>query len=297
GATEAHAPERLAAALADGAPIARALDTVGAEATIDQALAALAPRGIAATVALKPGANRIPISQSRLLWGRTLTGVIEGDADVARDIPLLASLWRSGLLPLERLIEPYPFEAVGEAIEDARSGRVVKPVLLLDDDGVLAPPAAPGDLVEALRDGQVAEADLPALWRALPIVDAAELRGLWRGTGLSTGHRTHRLLERSGWFGKRFVADDDVQPIIVERPDGTLEADAGLAGGGASLRLAEHDGLVTAAMAYDTRPVVDLFVRAGPDALLGVMTGRGTLDAGRRYYFLLERVAEPDARA
>ncbi|MWC00208.1 alcohol dehydrogenase catalytic domain-containing protein, partial [Agromyces seonyuensis] len=29
GATEAHAPERLAAALADGAPIARALDTVG----------------------------------------------------------------------------------------------------------------------------------------------------------------------------------------------------------------------------------------------------------------------------
>lgn len=332
GASEAVAPGDLAAALADALPFTHALDTVGSEPAVDAALAALAPRGVVATVALKPGSNRIAVSQTRLLWGRTLTGVIEGDAEVARDVPMLAALWRAGRLPVERLIARYAFDEVETAVADARSGRVVKPVLempgepgsapvdsettrsakvgsalsrsAIDDcDGVPHEPARsvtrsrPGELLAALLAGRVAADDLPRIWRSLPAVDPAELRGLWRGTGLSEGHAAHRMLVRSRWFGKLFRSDDDVAPIVCETDDGALVADAVLARGGASLSRVEHDGVTTAAMGYDGQPIVDLFVRIGPGAVLGVMTGRHALDDGRAYYFVLERAADREVRA
>ncbi|WP_127792456.1 alcohol dehydrogenase catalytic domain-containing protein [Agromyces sp. LHK192] len=292
GATEALAPDRVAEAVRGTA--SHVLDTVGTQPALDLALSQLATRGTCATVALKPGANRVEVSQSRLLWGRTLTGVIEGDADVARDIRSLAALWRAGRLPVEWLVATYPFADVAQAVEDARDGRVVKPVLRMGDERRVAPPAAPADLVETLRGGAVAEDDLAGLWRSLPPVEPAELRGLWRGTGLSPGHRVHRLLTRSGWYGKLFRSDDDVAPIVRTDGAGGLVSDPVLARGGASLHRVVHDGVATAAMVYDGQPVIDCFVRVGPDALLGVMTGRDTLDDGRAYHFLLERDRDRD---
>ncbi|MFF2389417.1 alcohol dehydrogenase catalytic domain-containing protein [Agromyces sp. NPDC058104] len=331
GASAALAPGDLAAALAGAPPFTHALDTVGSEPAIDAALTALAPRGVVATVALKPGSNRIAVSQTRLLWGRTLTGVIEGDAEVARDVPMLAALWRAGRLPVERLITLYAFDDVETAVADARDGRVIKPVLEMpggmgsaavdsettrserfgsapvgsaidDRDGAREPARSAtrsrtGELLADLLAGRVAADDLPRIWRSLPAVDPAELRGLWRGSGLSDDHAAHRMLVRSRWYGKLFRSADDVAPIVCETDDGALVVDAALARGGASLSRAEHDGLSTAAMGYDGQPIVDLFVRIGPGAVLGVMTGRHALDDGRAYYFVLERVADREVRA
>ncbi|WP_353813683.1 alcohol dehydrogenase catalytic domain-containing protein [Agromyces sp. SYSU T00266] len=301
GATEAHAPDALAAALRGRPQFEAALDTVGSQDSVDAALGALAARGTCATVALKPGSNRVSISQSKLLWGRTITGVIEGDADIARDLPMLGAMWRAGRLPVEQLISPYEFADVDAAVGAARSGRSIKPVLRMsraDADGEVdrrtTPPRSPCDLLVRLLSGRVPESDLPALWRSLPAVEPADLRGLWRGTGLSTGHAAHRLLTRSRWYGKLFRSDDDVAPIVRETDAGDLVADPALAKGGASLRRMAHDGVVTAAMAYDGQPIIDLFVRLSPDAVLGVMTGRGTADAGRSYYFVLERDDDRD---
>lgn len=290
GATEAHDP----AAIDTLAGFTHAIDTVGTQETTDAALAALGPRGVAATVALKPGANPVTVSQTRLLWGRTLTGVIEGDAVVARDVPTLVALWRAGRLPVERLVTAYPFSAVDAAVADARAGRAIKAVLLMAEAAALPEQAASvdqarGSLLDALRAGEVPDDDLPALWRTLPPLAPTELRGLWRGWGVTRGHRAGRLLVRSRWYGKLFRADDDVAPIVCETDDGTLVADAALARGGASLRALAHDGLTTAAMVYDGQPIVDHFVRLAPDAVLGVMTGRATLDDGRSYFFVLER--------
>ncbi|MFF2493618.1 alcohol dehydrogenase catalytic domain-containing protein [Agromyces sp. NPDC058064] len=325
GASEAVAPGDLAALL-PGAPFTHALDTVGSEPAIDAALTAIASRGVVATVALKPGSNRVAVSQTRLLWGRTLTGVIEGDAAVARDVPMLAALWRAGRLPVEQLITTYAFDDVETAVADARGGRVVKPVLEMPgghrsaaagsstagsatsrsaddarDAGAHEPARSvtqprPGELLAALAEGRVAPDDLPRIWRSLPAVDPAELRGLWRGTGLSTLHPAHRLLSKSRWYGKLFRSADDVAPIVRETDDGSLVIDAALARGGASLSRAEHDGVLTAAMSYDGQPIVDLFVRIGPGAVLGVMTGRRALDDGRAYYFVLEHAADREVR-
>ena len=288
GAAEAFTPDDLAAAAVQAGHV---LDTVGVQSTIDAGLLAAAPHGICATVALRAGSNRISVSQSRLLWGRSLVGVIEGDADISRDIPLLAALWRTGRLPVERLVTAFPFAEIAAAVDAVRTGAAIKPVLRMVP-AIDPAPTVKGDLLAQLREGRVREDDLPHLWRSLPAVAPAQLRGLWRGQGLSTGHRVHRLLAASGWFGKLFASDDDVAPLVCERPDGTLAADRALARGGAMLRTVVHDGIPTASMSYDGQPIIDHFTRLSPDAVLGVMTGRDAADAGRLYYFLLERAAD-----
>jgi len=276
GTAEAYAPDDLDPRRLRATHV---LDTVGRQETIDTGLTALRPLGVCATVALRAGANRVSVSQSQLLWGRALLGVIEGDARIHRDIGLLVALWRAGRLPIERLTRRYRFDEIAAAVEDARSGRAIKPVLIMDDAQPAASvPASRTPLTEILRDGRIPAADLPALWRSLPPAQ----------------HRTHRLLSRSRWFGKLFRSDDDVLPLVCESADGALTADIALARGGATLRTVEHDGISTAAMVYDGMPAIDLFTRIGPEAVLGVMTGRDTAGRGDLYYFVLERVADRD---
>jgi aryl-alcohol dehydrogenase len=38
-------------------------------------------------------------------------------------------LWEQGRFPVERLMEHYDFDRIEEAVADAESGRVIKPVL------------------------------------------------------------------------------------------------------------------------------------------------------------------------
>ena len=309
GATAAVGPDGLAEAIAAGGPVRHVIDTVGTQETTDAALAALAPRGTVATVALRPGSNRVSIAQGRLLWGRTITGVIEGDAVVQRDIPRLVDLWRAGLLPVERIVTAYGLDEIERAVDDTRAGRAVKAVLVTPEaaseatrraaDTASAPvadrPTDPGEpvgLLFTLRARTLDDAGLARLWRSLPPVEPAELRGLWRGWAVTTGHRAERMLARSGWYGKRFHSDSEVDPIVVRTGDGELVADETFSHGGASLWRIERDGVLTAAMVYDALPIVDSFTRITSDAVLGVMGGKHTADEGREFYFVLERDAD-----
>jgi hypothetical protein len=54
----------------------------------------------------------------------------------------------------------------------------------------------------------------------------------------------------------------------------------------ARLRTVEHRGVHTAAMVYDALPIIDVFRRATPDTLLGLMDLRGL---PRPFFFLLRR--------
>jgi len=294
GASQAMAPGD---SLPGPRSYARVLDTVGTQDAVDAALGHLAPGGQCATVALRPGENRVTISQGRLLWGRSLRGVIEGDAVPSRDLPRLIGLWRAGLLPVERLISTYAFTDLDQALAAAAEGRALKAVLLMSDIrwGALAEPVATqassaGAKVRAIASaGAGSAAELTALWDVLPVVTADELRGLWRGTGIDSGHRVHATLEGARWFGKNFIDADSVQPIVCRDDSGALVARTDLAGGGAYLSDSVHRGRLTATMSYDGRPVHDHFVRVDEDAVLGVMAGRGALDDGAPYFFLLER--------
>lgn len=290
GATTTAHPDELSAALEHTGRATHALDTVGAQSSIDAALGALESSGVCVTVALRAGENRVSVSQSSLLWGRSIRGVIEGDAAIQRDIPRLVALWRSGRLPVEKLIRRYPFADAATAIADARSGDAIKAVLLFDDgDTSPSAPIAQQPLAVALDGGHVPDADLGALWRSLPAVRPEELGGLWRGHAVTRDHPTGDLLQRTQWFGKQFFGADDVVPIVSISATGELWENREQARGGATLARMEHDGLSTAAMVYDRMPVIDLFVRIDAQTLLGVMTGRGTRHNGNLFYFTLHQ--------
>ncbi|MET9386309.1 NAD(P)-dependent alcohol dehydrogenase [Streptomyces sp. NPDC002928] len=108
------------------------VDTVGSDTVVRQALQALRTPGVCATLGLQSMENNVTIDQGHLLMGRTLTGVIEGDADPRILVPRLIDLWRQGRFPFDRLVQRYPFHRIEDAVEAGRTGTVVKPVLVFD---------------------------------------------------------------------------------------------------------------------------------------------------------------------
>ncbi|MGW1752360.1 NAD(P)-dependent alcohol dehydrogenase [Streptomyces sp. NPDC002092] len=109
-----------------------AVDTVGSPPVVRQALTALRTPGVCATVGLQTMENDVTIDQGHLLMGRTLTGVIEGDADPHTFIPRLIELWQQGRFPFERLISRFPHHRINDAFEAARCGKAIKPLLVFD---------------------------------------------------------------------------------------------------------------------------------------------------------------------
>lgn len=163
-------------------------------------------------------------------------------------------------------------------------------------------------------------ADHPALDRfdALPPVPPGALRGLWRGTGVPTGHPLDGVLERLGWFGKRFDDDERVHPLVFRGRRGLVSLHPGLVPLGpvlragpllrtppaaaafavarplastrrprARLREVRYRGVVSTALVYDDLPVVDAFRAVDDGTVLGAMDARGM---ARPYLFRLERV-------
>ena len=107
-----------------------ALDTTAIPAVINGALDALAARGTLALVGV--GAPEVAINvQGVIGGGKTIRGVIEGDAKPQEFLPRLLDLHAKGELPLERLIKTYAFDDIGTAVADASSGSTIKPVLVL----------------------------------------------------------------------------------------------------------------------------------------------------------------------
>lgn len=131
--------------------------------------------------------------------------------------------------------------------------------------------------------------ELDALWAALPTVRPEEILGQWRGSEFVSGHRFEGYLPKIRWYGKRFTSLTEVAPLVCRDDDGNLFDDEERAKGGAGLWTVEFRGEATATMVYDGQPVLDHFKRVDDDTLLGVMNGKGVLDAGRHYYFVLER--------
>ena len=56
-------------------------------------------------------------------------GIIEGDANPDVFLPKLVDLFVKGKFPIDRLVTFYPFARINDAIADALSGKVVKPIL------------------------------------------------------------------------------------------------------------------------------------------------------------------------
>jgi len=139
----------------------------------------------------------------------------------------------------------------------------------------------------------------------LPAVDIATIVGRWRGVEISTGHPFDGLLGPLGWYGKESIDRDNVHPLLFVDGDRIFSVNpkwmppdlilnwplargklarilfraAGLllqtTEAHACLRMLEYRGKVSAAMIYDTLPVIDAFRLVDHDTLFGVMEMRG----------------------
>ena len=112
-----------------GGGATHALDTTANGAVINQAIEALAPLGTLALVGV--GAPDVPISVRNIIGGgKTIRGVVEGDAVPQQFLPRLLALHHEGRLPVEKLIHKYLFDEINRAVADAASGVAIKPVLV-----------------------------------------------------------------------------------------------------------------------------------------------------------------------
>lgn len=107
------------------------LECVGNPKVLRQAVDVLPRCGVCGLTGVVPPGTEVSLDMDLLMNGRTVKGIIEGDAIPDLFIPKLIELYRQGRFPFDRLITFYPFDEINQAVEDMEKGRVIKPVLRL----------------------------------------------------------------------------------------------------------------------------------------------------------------------
>jgi len=85
--------------------------------------------GVCGLLGVVPPGTEVALDMDLIMNGRTVRGIIEGDAIPDLFIPRLIELYSQGWFPFDRLITFYPFDEINQAVEDMEKGRVIKPVL------------------------------------------------------------------------------------------------------------------------------------------------------------------------
>lgn len=104
------------------------IETTGVPAVVHQGLQALRPLGKLAIVGVTPEVN-INVHEEIMAEGKTMVGVIEGDAVPQLFIPKLVEYYKKGLFPFDKLIKMYDFSSINEAFEDSKNGLAIKPIV------------------------------------------------------------------------------------------------------------------------------------------------------------------------
>ena len=105
------------------------LECVGNPAVFRQAVDVLPLLGVCGLLGVVAPGTEVSLNMDLIMNGRTVRGIIEGDAIPDLFIPKLIELYKQGRFPFDRMITFYPFEEINKAIEDMENGRVIKPVL------------------------------------------------------------------------------------------------------------------------------------------------------------------------
>lgn len=108
------------------------IEASGVPAVLAQALRSVAYGGTAGMLGGHPPGAKLELGVQETFFGKTVVGIVEGDADPQAFIPYLVDELMAGRLPLDRLVSFYPLDAINDAVADSLSGRVVKPIIVMD---------------------------------------------------------------------------------------------------------------------------------------------------------------------
>jgi aryl-alcohol dehydrogenase len=104
-------------------------ESTGVTKVIRQAVDALRPLGVCGMVGQVPPGEEVSLDPWTILLGRTLRGIIQGDAIPQILIPQIVELYLQGRFPIDRLIKYYSLEKINKAAADSEQGAVIKAVL------------------------------------------------------------------------------------------------------------------------------------------------------------------------
>jgi alcohol dehydrogenase len=132
GARAAVHPDDAEAAIAAVGGIAVAIESVGRGAVLAEAYRLTSRGGRTVTVGLPNPADPLTIPAISLVAdAKTLIGSYMGSAIPARDVPRYIALWRSGRLPVERLLSGVrPLAEINTALDDLAAGTAIRQILL-----------------------------------------------------------------------------------------------------------------------------------------------------------------------
>ncbi len=107
------------------------LECVGNPKVFRQAVDVLPRLGICGLTGVVPPGTEVSLDMDLIMNGRTVRGILGGDAISDLFIPKLIELYHLGKFPFDRMITFYPFDEINQAVEDMEQGNVMKPVLRL----------------------------------------------------------------------------------------------------------------------------------------------------------------------
>ncbi len=113
-----------------GGGVDYSLEATGIPRILRQAVDCLRLTGTCGIVGAPPLDTEVSLDVHNLIWGRTVRGIIMGDATPDIFIPQLIELYKQGRLPFDKLIKNYNLEDINTAAADSAAGNVLKPVLV-----------------------------------------------------------------------------------------------------------------------------------------------------------------------
>lgn len=138
GATHAVDPESVedteAAVrdhLGDGAQYS--VETTANPNVLRTAVDVLRQTGECAVIGAPPLGTEVSLDVNTVLFGRTVTGVVEGSSNPDLFIPELIDLHRRGKFPFDELVTYYDFEEIERAVEEQEAGEVIKPIVRMSE--------------------------------------------------------------------------------------------------------------------------------------------------------------------
>lgn len=119
--------------------------------------------------------------------------------------------------------------------------------------------------LDMIASGEAYSADaLMPLYKQLEPVDTDFMLGTWKGGKFDGGNEPDPI----NWYGKRFTSLTDVEPLLVTDAEGNVVTYDRL--GAAQMRSVEFDGTTSAALIYDSQPIMDYFRKVNDDVVIGL---------------------------
>jgi len=122
--------------LTSGVGLDYSVEAAGRIKTIEQAYNSIRKNGgLCVFASHPPTGEKIQLDPHDLISGKQIMGTWGGACDPDKDIPLFASLYREGKLPLKKMItKRYSLDQINEALDDIEARRVARPLIEINSE-------------------------------------------------------------------------------------------------------------------------------------------------------------------